>query len=53
MFDDEKNLMASLAHEGDTFCDDCEEWVPDDGRHECPTSDWREPDTVWEARGEK
>lgn len=53
MFDDEKNLMASLAHEADIWCDECEEWVYDDGKHECGPSDVLEPDTIAEWRGEK
>lgn len=59
LFDDEKNLMASLAHEGETFCHVREEWVEDDSRtHTCcgeddESSDTFEPDTVAEARGDK
>lgn len=28
--DDERNLMADLAHEGQIFCPECEEWVADE-----------------------
>lgn len=61
LFDDEKNLMASLAHEGETWCEVREEWVEDDSRtHTCcqddeddDPSDVFEPDTVAEWRGDK
>jgi len=47
--DSDANIMADLAHEGETFCEECEEWVYDDGSH---GHAW-EPDTVAEARGDK
>ena len=31
--DTDRNILADLAHEGETFCDECEEWVYDDDSH--------------------